>query len=99
LNANHPRPQTLKAPTQSKPAFYPQFLLSLKFNPNPKLKFNLTHTKKSKFQGLRSERNKRLKHLINEEASLFAKYLRNEKEAWNPRIAIQAGAITKLILK
>lgn len=26
--------------------------------------------------------------LINEEAILFAKYLRNEKETWEPRIAV-----------
>jgi len=26
--------------------------------------------------------------LINEEALLFAKYLRNERETWSPRIAI-----------
>jgi hypothetical protein len=25
--------------------------------------------------------------LINEEALLFAKYLRNERQSWNPRIA------------
>jgi len=28
-----------------------------------------------------------LETLINEEALLFAKYLRNERETWNPRIA------------
>jgi hypothetical protein len=27
-----------------------------------------------------------LETLINEEAMLFVKYLRNEREAWNPRI-------------
>jgi hypothetical protein len=26
--------------------------------------------------------------LINEEAMLFAKFLRNEKPCWNPRIAV-----------
>jgi hypothetical protein len=30
--------------------------------------------------------------LINEEASLFAQYLRNEKETWVPRIANLAQA-------
>jgi hypothetical protein len=29
-----------------------------------------------------------LETLINEEALLFAKYLRSERETWNPRIAV-----------
>jgi hypothetical protein len=33
-------------------------------------------------------RRQAIKTLINEEALLLAKFLRNERNAWNPRIAI-----------
>ena len=38
-----------------------------------------------------------LETLINEEALLFAKYLRNEREAWKPRIVNYDSALIKKI--
>jgi len=36
---------------------------------------------------IRTGKKQELETLMNEEAMLFAKYLRNEKQTWNPRIA------------
>jgi hypothetical protein len=37
---------------------------------------------------MRHGEGQRLETLINEEALLLAKYLRNENKSWNPRIAM-----------
>ncbi|MDH5267337.1 MAG: hypothetical protein OEW62_06615 [Candidatus Bathyarchaeota archaeon] len=40
-----------------------------------------------KFQGYACMQQQEIEPLIREEAYLFAKYLRNERKMWNPRIA------------
>jgi hypothetical protein len=36
---------------------------------------------------MKAEKEQEIETLINEEALLFAKYLRGERPSWNPRIA------------
>ncbi len=40
---------------------------------------------------MRHGRKRKLETLINEEALLLAKYLRNERKEWTPRIALPLG--------
>lgn len=49
-------------------------------------KLNLYFEKKVKVPRIRVGERQILETLINEEALLFAKYLRNEKDSWKPRI-------------
>jgi hypothetical protein len=40
----------------------------------------------SKVRGVRMGEQQEIETVINEEALLFAQYLRNERQSWNPRI-------------
>jgi CRISPR/Cas system-associated endonuclease Cas1 len=50
-------------------------------------KLNLYFEGKVEIPRIKYGRRQSLETLINEEALLFAKFLRDEREAWNPRIA------------
>jgi hypothetical protein len=64
---------------KSKQIFYPQLTITKSMTrPKDKINFGLARIRNGEHQTLET--------LINEEAQLFAKYLRGEVKAWVPRV-------------